>query len=460
MNNPRSIFKSLAGNTFIFAVGNGATLLISFFMVPIYTHILSTSSFGISDLINTTVSMLLPLISLNIFAAVFRWSLENNSDEELIFSNGLFITAIGLLFSVLVGCVLLAFRVKYVWAIGVNLGGVLLLNHFQNFARGINKVKLYAMSGVVASVLNVLSNILLMIIFKFGLTGYLISLIFSNYLTVLFLFIGGKFWNYWDRHAVSKSEIYKMLAFSMPMIPNSFTWWMTNDASRLIILMFVGPAGNGLYAIANKIPSLLSTVFGLFQNAWQISAVETSKRKDAFEIYSVTFNVTLGGLFFGAAVAVSVIKIFMHYYVSPSFFEAWEFVPILLLTAIFSNVSAFLGTTYLVAKKTKGLFTTTIWGTLINLILSFILIPLLGVHGAGISGALGFLIVSMMRLKQTEKWVKIQIKWGFQLIMILGYVLLSGVVYLDDRLIIVKLFIIIVMGFFLMGYLKRIRNSD
>ena len=456
----KTIFSKLLGNTAIFAIGNGATLIVSFFMVPVYTHILSTSSFGISDLINTTVNMLLPVVSLNIFAAVFRWTLDEETNELEIFSNGLFITGIGAFISIIIGLVLILFHVKYTWAIGINLGGVVLLNHFQNFARGTDRIKLYALSGVVSSVVNVLSNVVLMIVFKFGLTGYLISLILSNYIAVLFLIVFGKLYHYWSRALISKNVIREMLRFSLPMIPNAFTWWMTNDASRLIILMFVGPAGNGLFAIANKIPSMITTVFNLFQNAWQISAVETSKEKNVSRIYSITFNVVLGFLVFGSTIIVSMIKLFMRYYVAPDFFIAWEFVPILLLTVTFSNASAFLGTTYLVAMKTKGLFTTTIWGTIINLSLSFILIPLFGVHGAAISGALGFLVVSVMRLKQTARWIRIRIKWGLQLVLIVGYSAMTVIEYISANAIILKIFILIIMAGFLIVYLKSVRKFN
>ena len=84
----KHLFRKLAGDTLIFAIGNGATLLISFFMVPIYTSILSASAFGVSDLINTTVNMLLPVVSLNIFTAVFRWGLDKEKNKNEIFSNG------------------------------------------------------------------------------------------------------------------------------------------------------------------------------------------------------------------------------------------------------------------------------------------------------------------------------------------------------------------------------------
>ncbi|WP_251919956.1 lipopolysaccharide biosynthesis protein [Lactococcus lactis] len=454
MNN---IFKKLAGNTLIFAVGNAATLLISFFMVPVYTSILSTSEFGVSDLINTTVNMLLPVISLNIFAAVFRWAIEENDNRIEIFSNGIFISCLGSILSILFGVLLSIFKVKYAWVIGFNLGGVILLNHFQNFARGIEQTKLYSFSGIVASAINLSSNLLLMIIFKLGLNGYLISLVISNYSATMFLFVFGKYYQYWNKNAISKDEIKKMLKFSLPMIPNAFTWWMTNDASRLIILIFVGAAGNGLFAVANKIPSLISTLFGLFQNAWQISAVETYKNKSANNIYSLTFNIVFGVILIGCIFVISIIKIFMKFYVAPDFFKAWEFIPILLLTAVFSSVSAFLGTTYLVAKKTKGLFTTTIWGTIINIALSSMLIPLFGVNGAGISGMLGFFVVSLMRLRQTEKWVKININWSLHLPLIVGYILMSIIAYTNDRLIYLKVIIVLVEVLVLGLYIKRNR---
>lgn len=458
----KHLFRKLAGDTLIFAIGNGATLLISFFMVPIYTSILSASAFGVSDLINTTVNMLLPVVSLNIFTAVFRWGLDKEKNKNEIFSNGSVLTGFGFMISILSGIVIYSMGIKYWWTVGFYLGLMLVLNHFQNFARGMDRIRLYAMSGVVVSVVNVLSNIVLMIIYKHGLDGYLLSLVISNFCGVIFLFFAGEFWKFWDKNLVSKSGIKEMLVYSMPMIPNNFTWWLTNDASRLIILAFVGPAGNGYFAIANKIPSLLSTAFALFQNAWQISAVETAKHKSVSKIYSITFNVTLNLLLLGSGVMVSIIKIFMHYYVSPSFFKAWEFVPILLLTAVFSNVSAFLGTTYLVAKKTKGLFKTTIWGTIINIALSLALIPLLGVHGAGISGAVGFLAVSIIRLKQTSEWINIRVKWGTSALMLLGYASLTSIVYLNDDLIFAKIIIIILMTVVFATYLKsakKISNS-
>lgn len=449
------IFKVLAGNTIVFALGNGATLIISFFMIPVYTSVLSTKDFGISDIIVTTIAMLSPVFSLNIFTAVFRWALDNNNSENEIYTNGLLVSFVGSILSLFLGCILWIAGIKYSWAIGINLAAVLMLNHFQNFTRGINKIKLYSFSGLVGTFVNVISNILLMIILPWGIKGYLISLILGNVSISIFLIIFGRLNKYWDKSKISKEKIKTMLIYSMPMIPNSFTWWMTNDASRVIIMIVIGPAGNGLYAVANKIPSLITTLFGLFQNAWQISAVDISKGEEAEKVYTVVFNIVLALLFFGAAVIVSIIKYFMRFYVANSYYEAWKFIPILLLTAVFSNISAFLGTTYLVKKKTKGLFSTTIWGMIINVILSILLIPLFGLYGASFSGAIGFLFVSTLRLKQTSEWITIKIEWKLQVLLISGYLVISSIEYLTNELFIIKIIILSSMFLFILFYIKR-----
>lgn len=101
----------------------------------------------------------------------------------------------------------------------------------------------------------------------------------------------------------------------------------------------------------------------------------------------------------------------------------------------FSNISAFLGTTYLVAKKTKGLITTTLWGMLINISLSAILIPLIGLNGAGVSGAIGFLVVSVIRFNQTRKFVDFTINLKLLGMLLLGYMLVSTATYMSQPII-------------------------
>lgn len=450
----KTILKSLAGNTLIFAIGNSVSILLTFVMVPFYTKILSPADFGISDILTTTTAMLVPLVSLNVFSAIFRFALDDDNHIE-IFTNGLLISLIGGFLSLVVSGILLLLGIKYSFLVGVYLGITLLLNLFQNFTRGINKVKSFAISGIIATLSNVLSNVILMWVFKFGLNGYLYSLIISALITTIFLFINNKLYTYISLNKKSWSNTKDLLIYSIPMIPNSFAWWLTNDANKLIILAFVGPSANGIFAIANKIPTMVTTIFGMFSNAWQMTAVKEKEKSYTTELYSLTFNLMFGGILIINAIVVVLIQWFMGFYVSDKFYNAWKLVPILLMTSFFSNMSAFFGTTYLVAKKTKGLFTTTIWGTTINIALSFVSVPLIGINGAAISGAVGFFIVSILRLKQTSEWIKIQIEWKLQGILILGYATLTVFEYINFSLIIIKLSIIMTMMIFLLRYIKR-----
>lgn len=450
----KTILKSLAGNTLIFAIGNSVSILLTFVMVPFYTKILSPADFGISDILTTTTAMLVPLVSLNVFSAIFRFALDDENHIE-IFTNGLLISLIGGFLSLVVSGILSLLGIKYSFLVGVYLGITLLLNLFQNFTRGINKVKSFAISGIIATLSNVLSNVILMWVFKFGLNGYLYSLIISALITTIFLFINNKLYTYISLNKKSWSNTKDLLIYSIPMIPNSFAWWLTNDANKLIILAFVGPSANGIFAIANKIPTMVTTIFGMFSNAWQMTAVKEKEKSYTTELYSLTFNLMFGGILIINAIVVVLIQWFMGFYVSDKFYNAWKLVPILLMTSFFSNISAFFGTTYLVAKKTKGLFTTTIWGTTINIALSFVLVPLIGINGAAISGAVGFFIVSILRLKQTSEWIKIQIEWKLQGILILGYATLTVFEYINFSLIIIKVSIIMIMMILLLRYIKR-----
>lgn len=448
----KSIFKSLAGNTIIFAIGNSVSILLAFFMVPFYTKMLTPSEFGISDIITTTTAMLLPLVSLNIFSAIFRFALDDENHSE-IFTNGFIISLIGSIISISISSMLELFGLKFSFLVGLYLALSLFLSLFQNFARGINNVKSFALSGIVATITNIVSNLILMWVFKWGLNGYLYSLIISTTLTILFLFLNNNLRSYIKFNKRSWITTKELLTYSIPMIPNSFAWWLTNDANKIIILMFLGPSANGILAVANKIPTMSSTIFGMFANAWQMTAVSENGKDHTKKLYTLTFNLVFGTLLVGSAIVVILIKWFMSIYVSNQFFDAWKIVPILLLTAVFSNMSAFLGTIYLVNKKTKGLFTTTLWGTIINITLSLILIPIVGLNGAGLSGAIGFCIVSLLRLSQTKKFIDFNINYKTLLSFLIIYILISVTTIMNVPIIPIILLCIMIISFTLQSIL-------
>ncbi len=77
--------KYLFSNVVTIAIGNLASSLIAFFLVPLYTNVLTTSEYGIVDLLYTMCNFLVPLFTFNIVEAIIRFTLdkENNNDKIL-----------------------------------------------------------------------------------------------------------------------------------------------------------------------------------------------------------------------------------------------------------------------------------------------------------------------------------------------------------------------------------------
>jgi len=74
--------KELVKNTAIVAVGKVCTKFLSFFLLPFYTAVLTTEDYGIVDLFNTYVSLLLPIILFQIEDALFRFTIDVRNNEQ------------------------------------------------------------------------------------------------------------------------------------------------------------------------------------------------------------------------------------------------------------------------------------------------------------------------------------------------------------------------------------------
>ena len=68
--------KELIKNTIIIFVGKFCTQFISFILVPIYTNYLITSDYGYIDLIQTYITLLVPILLLRFDSGIFRFLIE------------------------------------------------------------------------------------------------------------------------------------------------------------------------------------------------------------------------------------------------------------------------------------------------------------------------------------------------------------------------------------------------
>lgn len=399
-------YKRLASNSILFTIGNLGSKLIGFFMLPLYTWKLSQSDFGISDLVLTTVSLLLPIVSLSVYDAVLRFSLDKNSDHISIFSNSFFISFAGTIVMLIIIPFFLLFKIDH----GISILFILIAQVYQTlfsqYAKAIDKIRIFATNGIILSFVTAGLNILFLVVFKMGIRGYLFSIFLATMISNIWLWNVLKINRSIDFSKLDRQVSIKLLKYSVPLIPNGITFWITNTVGRYFILFFLGTASNGIFAVANKIPSLLNVMNTIFFQAWQLSAIEEFNSVDSSKFYSRIFSFYSKFLFVGMSGILLILKPMMSVLVSQDFSTSWKYVPFLLLTVIYSSFSGFLGNYYAAAKKTTRVVTTTIYGSIFNVLGNVVLIPLIGLNGAGISSAISFFLLWIIRQKDTKKYVK------------------------------------------------------
>lgn len=405
-------YKKLVNNSAIFAVGNLGSKLIIFFLVPLYTYYLTTSDFGTSDLITTTINLLIPIVTLSIKESVLRFVMDKQYDKKVVLINSFVVMIIGFMLFVLLYPIIAILLPFYDY---IQLFYVLLFFQSLNvlvtqYVRAKGMVKLFALSGIINAFSLLVSTILLMIIFELAITGYILSFIIANIVSSIFVISFGKILKDIDTRRINFKILKEMLWFSIPLIPNALMWWIIGFSDRYIITYILGLSANGLYAVASRIPSILSVINSIFFQAWQMSAIEEYESKDKSKFYSNVFSMFSVLMFVGTSIIIVFLKYIMDILVADAYYEAWKYIPFLLLGAVFSSFSQFLGTNYIAAKQTLGVFKSSVVGAFLNLTLNLLLIPIMGIYGASVGTMISFLIIWIIRVIDTKKFVEIKLK--------------------------------------------------
>lgn len=415
-------YQRLGKNISMMAIGSFSSRLISFFLVPLYTSILSTEDYGISDLIFTSTALAIPLFTLVIYEAMMRFALREGANHQDVFTSGIFVTGIGIVFVTALSPLILLYQPLqsyYLYFLLYYYTHVL----FQTatyFARGIDQVSANVIGGIVNTVVTIALNILLLAVFNFGIRGYLVSYIAGQFIAMVVVVLKSKSYRYfrWPLR-IEKNTLKEMINYSLPLIPNSISWWLSKSAGKYVITSVIGASGNGLYAVAYKVPSILSTITEIFTQAWKISSVEEFGSEASKRFYKNTYSMYFSTSIVLAVVVSAFSKVIAHILFKGDYFQAWLLVPPLVLASLFHGLSGFFGTIFTSAMKTKDIFTTTLVGGVINVALCVFLVPKLNVIGACISIMCANAAIYVIRLVRSRKFLRFDIQFANHIIQML-----------------------------------------
>lgn len=405
----------LAKNVLLFSIMGFVPKIFSLLLVPLYTSRLSQGEYGVYDLLSTTVLLLLPVLTADIQDALVRFSLEGKYQKKEVFSISLGVTGLG--------TVLAALGALGVHALGLfSIEGEYLLffvlmffanglyNNVTFFCRGIDKVGVLTVGTVISTAVILLGNVLFLVGFDWGLRGYCVANLLGTMVGVLWCFIGGRQWQYITLK-VNKGLVGEMLRFSTPMVFANVAWWVNNASDRYIMTFMSGVAASGLYAVAYKIPNMLSALQNIFAQAWSISAVRDFDREDGDGFMGKMY----GMMHTAMVLACSGILLFnvpaAKILYAGEFFEAWQFVPPLLLSVVFDAMGMFLGGIFTAMKDTRTISLTAIVGAVVNTGCNFLFIYLWGGYGAALATMLGYGTVLLLRKMAMVRQVKLKVPW-------------------------------------------------
>ena len=403
-------YKKLISNTLILGAGTFASKVIVLLMMPFYTLILSPEQFGVADLVAQTANMIIPVACIGICEGLFRFTLDCD-DKKKVFTTGMAILSVGsaAIFALLP---ILGFFDDFKGYI-LLIGAYVLCANFHSacaqYVRAQGRTTLFAVQGIINTVLTVVLNILFLAVFKIGEFGYVLSVVIGDFTVTLVIFFAAKLYRDISPRSFSADTMRQMLKFSIPYIPTTMMWLITSVSDRYIVRAFCGVGETGLYAASYKIPTLLTLACTVFIEAWQFSAVKDADAEERGQFFGTVYRAYLGFVFIAAGVLIGGSKIFTDILLSSSYSESWRFVPMLVLATAFSSLVSFMGSVYFVEKKSVLSMLTALMGAVINVILNFIMIPDHGAMGAAVATFISYLAVYIVRAYDTRSYVRFKL---------------------------------------------------
>ena len=421
-------YKYLANNIALFSISSFVSKILVFLLVPFYTGVLTTTEYGTADVMQTTLLLLVPALTMNMGEAALRFGIERTDKRELIFK-------IGIKYTLRASAIVAVMAVVAAFFLPVDIVILFVILFFTNsiyeflilFFQGCEQVRIVVAGSVFSTIVLICSNLILLLAVKAGIHGYIISQVLSYAAAGAFMLylaeknsglelLGALHKKHNKSQDIDGEEFEaELLSYGKPMILYSTGAWINNAADRYFVSAMCGLSVNGLYGVAYKIPSILTVFQRIFAQAWQMSATKSlvedtqddSPKSAGF--YSSMYRFYFTFMLIGCAFLILFVRLLALFLFRKDFYEAWRFVPFLLISVVFGAMTGFLGSICLAYKDSKSMGAATGIGAVINIVLNALLIPIYSAMGAAVATAVSYFIMFIMAFIHVGKHVKITV---------------------------------------------------
>lgn len=425
--------RDLAKTTAILSIGKlwlqGAT----FIVLALYTFYLSKYEYGIVDLLLTYVALLLPIATLRLEAAVFRYITEKRQardDHVSYVVYALRITGFVLMVMAIIAAITAyGYNEPLFLVVWLLLAVQALQTVFMEYVRGLGATKRYAAASIVQAILLVVLSVIFVIIAGLKVCGVLMAMLLSS--------LGALIWSmvrtddimhgFTKKQRCAYVKKREMLRFSLPLVPSTLSWWVINAADRTIIAATLGVAATGVFAVASKFAAILMVIFPIFGMALTESAILHIDKKDSGQFFSKTFDAAIRASVSLALLIIAGAAVFLPLVIGPEFMEARQYIPILVIATLFNNIVGLYSAIYIAKKMTRQIMTMSFVAAGISITMTLVGIHTIGLYAAAISTLVAYLVMALWRHIEIKRLVEIKydrlLLWGVVVIVALATLL-------------------------------------
>ena len=401
----------LIKNMGLLTISNFSSKILVFLLVPLYTNILTTSEYGTYELIVSTISLIYPILTLNIVDAVMRFSMDKEYDKKKVAAIGFKYVSISFFIVFFFIVIIQNFKIweslsDLTLYIVLYYVSYVLNQYFIQLSKGMEHVSDMAIAGVISTLIMICANLLFLLVFKWGLIGFLLANILSQIFPAIYFMIRLKFWTLLDFLSDKKLEK-EMFIYCIPLIATVIGWWVNSASDKYIVSFICGVSANGILSVAYKIPQIINTLQGIFTQAWQISAIKEYGEEDTASFYGTTFSLINLMMCLSCMILIILSRPLAIILYAKDFYIAWKYVPFLLISSVMNCASGLLGPILSAQKNSKAMAISAFVGASVNIVLNIILVYVIGVQGATIATLVSSIIIYFIRKKAVDNDMKI-----------------------------------------------------
>ncbi len=399
--------------------------LIAVALLPLYTRHLTTGDYGIAEILFAGVVTASIVVRLGLIEAVLRFYYREDEDPERIVAatfSGLFWFAtigalIALPFAGPLSELLLDPHNPTALHQGTELtriaiGGLWVLTMFE-YLLTLYRLDERARAYFLTTIANVLATIALTVILVVGVGDGARGLLLGSYLTgaafVLVLIFEQR------RRLTLRLDpplLKRLLRFGLPTMPAEVSLYLLNLVDRVIIIHVSGPTQAGLYSVAVKFAQAVNVLVRGFQLAWPPLAYSIRDDDEARRIYATVITLFVAGCTWLVVGLWLLARYLLRVFAAPEFFAAYEVVGLIAaavtLYALYMVMVVVLGRT----GRTEFNLPAAIAALVSNVALNLILVPPLGIVGAGLALVGSYLVVVALMYVFTERLFPVPYEWA------------------------------------------------